>query len=41
MLAEEITVIPGMEEGTSLLWVNQHYEDGKYDVVIVDCAVNG
>jgi arsenite-transporting ATPase len=38
MLAEEIAVIPGMEEGASLLWVNQHYQEGKYDVIIVDCA---
>jgi len=38
MLAEEIAVIPGMEEGASLLWVNQHHQEGKYDVVIVDCA---
>ncbi len=38
MLAEEIAVIPGMEEGASLLWVNQHYLDAKYDVIIVDCA---
>jgi arsenite/tail-anchored protein-transporting ATPase len=38
MLAEEIAVIPGMEEGASLLWVNQHHLEGKYDVIIVDCA---
>lgn len=38
MLAEEIAVIPGMEEGASLLWVNQHHAEGKYDVIIVDCA---
>ena len=38
MLAEEVAVIPGMEEGASLLWVNQHYWDAKYDVIVVDCA---
>src|SRR5512139_1538032 len=38
MLAEEIAVIPGMEEGASLLWVNQHHLEGKYDVIVVDCA---
>jgi arsenite-transporting ATPase len=38
MLAEEIAVIPGMEEGASLLWVNQHATEGRYDVVVVDCA---
>jgi arsenite-transporting ATPase len=38
MLAEEIAVIPGMEEGASLLWIEQHHREGKYDVLIVDCA---
>jgi arsenite-transporting ATPase len=38
VLAEEIAVIPGMDEGASLLWVNQHYGSGDYDVVVVDCA---
>jgi len=38
MLAEEIAAVPGMEEGASLLWVNQHYQEGDYDVIIVDCA---
>lgn len=38
LLAEEIAVIPGMEEGASLLWVNQHVTEGHYDVIIVDCA---
>jgi len=38
MLAEEIAVIPGMEEGASLMWVNQHHIEGKFDVVVVDCA---
>jgi arsenite-transporting ATPase len=38
LLAEEMSVIPGMEEGASLLWVNQHHAEGKYEVIIVDCA---
>ena len=38
MLAEEIAVIPGMEEGASLLWIEQHRREGKYDVMVVDCA---
>ena len=37
-LAEEMAVIPGMDEGASLLWVNQHYHSDEYDVVVVDCA---
>jgi arsenite/tail-anchored protein-transporting ATPase len=38
MLSEEIAVIPGMEEGSSLLWIEQHRREGKYDVMVVDCA---
>lgn len=38
LLAEEMSVIPGMEEGASLLWVNQHYSEGEFDVIVVDCA---
>jgi len=38
LLAEEIAVIPGMEEGAGLLWIDQHYQEGKYDVIVVDCA---
>lgn len=37
-LAEEMAILPGMEELSSLLWVNMHHEAEKFDVVIVDCA---
>lgn len=39
--AEEIAVLPGMEELANLFWVSDHYESGTYDVVIVDCAPTG
>jgi arsenite-transporting ATPase len=39
--AEEIAVLPGMEELANLFWVSDHHESGKYDVVIVDCAPTG
>lgn len=38
LVAEEIAVIPGMEEGTGLLWIDQHYRQGEFDVIVVDCA---
>lgn len=38
MVAEEIAVLPGMEELANLLWINQHYEQSEYDVILVDCA---
>jgi arsenite-transporting ATPase len=39
--AEEIAVLPGMEELANLFWVTQHWESGDYDVIIVDCAPTG
>ncbi|MEJ2348352.1 MAG: TRC40/GET3/ArsA family transport-energizing ATPase, partial [Anaerolineales bacterium] len=38
LLAEEISALPGMEEGVGLLWIHQHYMQAKYDVIVVDCA---
>ena len=37
-LAEEMAILPGMEELSSLLWVNMHHESEEFDVVVVDCA---
>ncbi len=37
-LAEEMAILPGMEEFSSLLWVNTHHESEEYDIVVVDCA---
>jgi arsenite-transporting ATPase len=39
--AEELTVPPGMDELFSLLQIKRHHEDGRYDVVVVDCAPTG
>ena len=41
LLAEEIAVLPGMEELANLLWITRHVESGDFDVVIVDCAPTG
>lgn len=38
IIAEEVTILPGLEEGAHLLWINQYYEAGDYDVLIVDAA---
>ncbi len=37
-VAEELSVLPGMEELFSILLVKKYHEEGHYDVVIVDCA---
>jgi len=41
VVAEEIAVIPGMEELANLLWINRHHNEGKFDVIVVDCAPTG
>jgi arsenite/tail-anchored protein-transporting ATPase len=41
MVAEELAVLPGMDEIANLLWIDTHRKSGEYDVVIVDCAPTG
>jgi len=36
--AEELSVIPGLDEIFSLIDVKQHVESNKYDLLVVDCA---
>ena len=38
IVAEEVAILPGMEEGANLLYIVDHYKSGKYDVIVVDCA---
>ncbi|WP_372790086.1 ArsA family ATPase [Paraconexibacter sp.] len=39
--AEELTVPPGLDELFSLLQIKRHYEEGVYEVIVVDCAPTG
>jgi arsenite/tail-anchored protein-transporting ATPase len=41
VMAEEMTVLPGMDEVGSLLWIADHHDSGQYDVVVVDAAPTG
>ena len=41
VLAEEMAVLPGMEELASLLYVEQYHTEGAYDVMVVDAAPTG
>jgi len=36
--AEELAILPGMEELSALMYVNQYKRDGNYDVIVLDCA---
>lgn len=38
VIAEEVTILPGLEEGASLLWLGEYAADGDYDVVVIDAA---
>ncbi len=38
IVAEEVTILPGLEEGAHLLWINKYVQEGNYDVLIVDAA---
>lgn len=38
IVAEEVTILPGLEEGAHLLWINKYIEDDSFDVLIVDAA---
>jgi arsenite-transporting ATPase len=40
-VAEELAILPGIEELFSLLKVKSYAEQGRYDVIIVDCAPTG
>jgi arsenite-transporting ATPase len=41
ILAEELAIIPGMEDVISLLYINQYHQQATYDVIVVDCAPTG
>ena len=41
VMAEEMTILPGMDELGNLLWIADHVESGQYDVVVVDAAPTG
>jgi len=41
ILAEELAIFPGMEEVSSLMYVNQYLRDNRFDVILLDCAPTG
>lgn len=38
LVAGEVTLLPGLEEGAHLLWINHYHERREYDALIVDAA---
>lgn len=41
ILAEELAVLPGMEEISLLLYINRYVKEEMFDVIILDCAPTG
>lgn len=39
--AQELAILPGMDEIFSLVRVNRHYDEGDFDVLIIDSAPTG
>ncbi len=38
IIAEELAIFPGMEEVSSLMYINQYIRDETFDVILLDCA---
>ncbi len=41
VLAEELAVLPGMEEVSLLLYINEYVRQGRFDALVLDCAPTG
>ncbi|MDX2272048.1 MAG: TRC40/GET3/ArsA family transport-energizing ATPase [Cyanobacteriota bacterium] len=39
--AQELAILPGMDEIFALVRVNRHYDEGEFDVLIIDSAPTG
>ncbi len=39
--AEELAILPGMDEIFGLVRMKRHYDDGEYDVLVIDSAPTG
>lgn len=41
LVAEEVAILPGMEELVGLLYISRYAESQDYDLLVVDCAPTG
>ena len=41
VLAEELSAIPGMEEGAAFMWIEKYYSENAYDLIVIDSAPTG
>ncbi len=41
VVAEELSVLPGMEEASAFLWLEKFYREDEYDLIVIDSAPTG
>lgn len=41
VVAEEVAIVPGMEDVIALMYVNQYVKQRTYDVIVLDCPPTG
>ena len=41
IVAEELSVLPGMEEASAFLWIEKFYSEGDYELIVIDSAPTG
>ena len=41
VVAEELSVLPGMEEASAFLWLEKYYREGTYELIVIDSAPTG
>ena len=41
VVAEELSVLPGMEEASAFLWLEKYYREGQYELIVIDSAPTG
>ncbi len=41
IVAEELSVLPGMEEASAFLWLEKYYREKEYDLLVIDSAPTG
>jgi arsenite-transporting ATPase len=41
VVAEELSALPGMEEASAFLWLEEYYQNKAFDLIIIDSAPTG
>jgi arsenite-transporting ATPase len=41
VVAEELSALPGMEEASAFLWLEEYYREKQYELIVIDSAPTG